>query len=152
MEPVSAPAASGRALGRDRFWRAMLCHSLVRRSAGGSDQPELYSRTYGRPNGPLMIDTLPPWLPASPEREPTRTKPTPGAVLPTTDSSSTRFSVEGERVVVDHSDTRLSADRIALAINGLLQAGGSVAFAISGSRTNSDRYSSVTTQEGNNVR
>jgi beta-lactamase regulating signal transducer with metallopeptidase domain/type II secretory pathway component GspD/PulD (secretin) len=44
-------------------------------------------RTGGK-NGPLMIDTLPPWLPASPEREPTRTKPTPGTVLPTTDSNS----------------------------------------------------------------
>ena len=42
----------------------------------------------GGTNGPLMIDTLPPWLPASPEREPTRTKPTPGTVLPTTDSNS----------------------------------------------------------------
>jgi serine/threonine protein kinase len=97
----------------------------------------------GGTNGPLLIDTLPPWLSASPEREPTRTKPTPGAVLPTTDSNSVRLGAESGRIVVDHSGKRLSADRIELTTSGQLQVDGSAAFAISGSQANGDMYSSV---------
>jgi len=37
----------------------------------------------GGTNGPLMIDTLPPWLPASPEREPTRAKQSSDTTPPT---------------------------------------------------------------------
>ncbi len=51
----------------------------------------------GGTNGPLLIDTLPPWLPASPKTEPTRTKPTPGAVLPTTDSGGAACAISGSR-------------------------------------------------------
>ena len=64
----------------------------------------------GGTNGPLMIDTLPPWLRASPKREPTRAKPAPGTALPTADSNSVRLGAEGGRVVVDHSGKRLSED------------------------------------------